>query len=211
MTLNYDNKKILLLKLLEVLNKLQIIGYTYRDLTVPNIGYKPDENGDVKNYIVLDHDASTILDIKSEDTVVFFDGMERCDWTCAGTYPPYYVIDDFINDNKNWKQRLDKLSVLGLAAIIIQLFYGDVGTKKIIGGHFLPAYDAGKPYEGIKILYDNHFSELKADIQTLIPLYSSNSDDLFLKSMITSLLMMKYEDIPTFKNLLSDYAKQFKL
>ena len=208
--LNMPNRRQLLLKLLETLAFLESKGYTYRDLKLPNIGYEKDDEGNVSQFIVLDHDVRTILSLSDP----FFNRFKKagCKWMCAGTYPPYYVIEDYLNKNPNWRDRLDKLSVIGLVTIIVKLFYGGEGYSKFIAKNFYPLYTEpdGSPYSGLKGLY-NEPSKLKKliqDLNSLAPLegHPNDANDWFIKrKLLIPLLKRNYEDIPNFSELLKLY------
>jgi hypothetical protein len=209
--LDMNNKEILLQKLLEVLKTLQLKNYTYRDLTPPNIGYEEDHLGNIDNVIVLDHDRRTILNINAQ----FFNQFDRsgCEWYCAGTYVPYYIIDDYLKKTKNWRSRLDKLSVFGLATIIIRLFYGELGTYNVIIKHFpfstLSYQRSSYPYENAQKL-----QSFINDVMSQKPLYGQigDSDDQFIKnSLIMPLLSPNYDLIPSFSDLLNSYNAHFGL
>lgn len=208
------NSKILLAsKLLRVLKKLQQCGYLYRDLKLSNIGYDTNDKGDVATFIVLDHDEKTILRPDSS----FFDEFvgAYCNWYCAGTYPPYYLIDDAIKGKKDWKQRLDKLAVGGLAHTLIELFYGREGSRDIYGKFVYPFYqtgDTGDIYNGFKKLYTKpQFDQMMAAIDSLDPVGSIiKVDDAFLKNQIIKpVLRGAYNEIPTFDQLSTIFDKHF--
>ena len=201
--LDFNNKKKLLQKLLQCLKTLQSKDYTYRDLKFANIGYEPDHQGNVDQFIVLDHDEVTILNINGP----FFDQLigQGCDWYCAGTFPPYYVIRDFQTNNLNWRSRLDKLSVLGLAEIIINLFYGNSGLT-IVNKYIYTAYSLGDPYILLAKLFEspNQYGNLINDIVKMTPIngYTGDNNDQLIKKLIVSLLHQRYDQIPTFDMLL---------
>jgi serine/threonine protein kinase len=209
--LNFNNKKKFLQKLLEALKILQLKNYTYRDLKIENIGYEPDDKGDVNQFIVLDYDDTTILDTNGP----FFNG--GCPWSCAAPYPPYYIIIDYNEKKSDYRSRLDKLPVFGLATIIIQLFYGPKAMNIIYAKHITPVRQKyGHPYKSFPKLYEekSRFDALITGINDLIPFQGlkDDKDDKFIKeNLIIPLLSHNYEDIPTFSQLLESYNSHFGL
>lgn len=210
--LNVTNKKKLLQLLLILLNELQSKGYVYRDLKSNNIGYEADANGNVNKFIVLDHDEVTILSLDDP----FFSDEELptgCRWYCAGTLPPYYLINDYNKKNSDWKPKLNKMSVIGLIEIICKLFYNGSPfyIHYINPGPFIGSNGNG-PYRGIKEFYDDDLNYIKM-IKELnaAPLLRNTltlaQDTIMKKEILELLYKQDYCNIPTYAQILSNYNK----
>jgi len=210
--LDMPNRIKLVKLLLQTLFELQLYRFTYRDIKFQNIGYEKDEFGNVENFIVLDHDSITLLDL--DDT--FFDQFSQtgCDWYCAGTYPPYYLINDYDNKVKGWLPKLDKLSTLGLFTIMVRIFYGKVGYTSVVGKYIDSQLNSGFPYDGLIELYTKNsvLGKFLRTIQNLQPLEWSLHDptDSFIKNaFLLALLDPNYDRIPTYDHLLDIYTDYF--
>ncbi len=206
--LKFDNKIIFLKKILEALKTLQSNKYTYRDFKMANIGYDSDNQGNVKEFIVLDHDDITILDINDHYFDSFYAG---CNWLCTGTFPPYYIINDYNKKISNWRSRLDKMSVLGLCIVIIILFYGE----DVIKNHIYIRYFSNDPYTYLARLFEiqDKYDAFIKDILDLVPIYGSlgdNIDTVIKSDLILPLLNQNYEAIPSFNKLLEKCNSTFK-
>ena len=69
-----------------------------------------DTHGNIR-LIVLDHDPYTLMSIDTQILNIYPHG---CD-VCAGTFPPFYLLDDYLAKRLGWINRLDKLPSVGIA------------------------------------------------------------------------------------------------
>lgn len=117
--------------LLEFLVKLEANEYFYRDLKFANIGLDLIDNANKTNnithkydykFVVLDYDEATL--INKNDSFFTNYNMNGCyEKYCAGTLIPYFIIKDYFELNPNWIKKFDKVYIVGLVDIIINLFF----------------------------------------------------------------------------------------
>ncbi len=113
-------------RLVEFLDELNKLNMVYRDLEFSNIGYDRLPSGEIK-FVVLNYTDDTLLNLNDK----FFDTFKLTGCNskyCGGTLIPYYVVKDYFYSNPDWLKRLDKLYSLGLAEIIICMFFKDNET-----------------------------------------------------------------------------------
>lgn len=133
-TLSINAKFELFKKLVDALITINDKGYVWRDLKMPNIGM--DNNN---NPIVLDYDPVTIL--SKEDKLL----KGSLDWYATGTYPPYYILYDYVN---NKESELDKFAIFGVLDILIKLFYNDIVPEVTLYYYYGKYYENGHGPQG---------------------------------------------------------------
>ncbi len=119
--LNYSNTLNYFHQMLKFLIKLEENNYSYRDLKMTNIGL--DQKDSKYNFIVLDYDDITLINNKSDNFFNQFNSSGCLGKYCAGTMIPYFIIKDYLTLSTNWFDKLNKLYVVGLAEIMMYLFF----------------------------------------------------------------------------------------
>ena len=118
--LNYNQMIEYFKSLLEFFVKLEDLKYFYRDLKFTNIGM--DIVDGINKFIVLDYDDVTIIN-KNDNFFSEFNFHGCYTKYCAGTLIPYFIIKDYLELNPKWINKFDKVHVVGLVDIIINLFF----------------------------------------------------------------------------------------
>ena len=156
LTLNYDNTVKYFYSLINFLVKIEDNKYFYRDLKITNIGL---DIKDPDNYVfmVLDYDDITLIN----DSDDFFNELKKSGCFgkyCAGTMIPYFIIKDYLTINSNWLTKFNKVHVVGLAEIMIHLFFvNDINAQKILNMLYDPGkYSSCIHYYQFMNLYDNN-------------------------------------------------------
>ena len=119
--LSFDNKKNVLNSLITSLILCKSYNYYVYDLKYVNIGYD-----DKYNCVIIDYDANTIIQYLKHN------GKYINDFDLyGGTFTPYYAMIVYILKHHKYitkqnvlQEKHDKLCVIGLAEIIIYLFFG---------------------------------------------------------------------------------------
>lgn len=178
----------------------------YRDLKIQNIGYDyvgPNMNQMV--FVVLDYDTNTLL--RSDDIFFYLPHIKYCSESCAGTYIPYYVMNNYISKETYWKDELDKLYSLGLFNVLLILYYDNnpsiyAGNNKrsqhIANLLTILKYietdfsynDTDEIYSNMISKYNDEFHVIKDIIKTLIPKYNeidSSTNQKLIKILINLL------------------------
>ncbi len=196
-------------RLIEFLNELHKLNMVYRDLQFYNIGYDKLPNG-IINFVVLNYNNLTLLNLNDK----FFESFKLTGCNskyCGGTLIPYYVVKDFFYSNSKWLPRLDKLYSLGLAEIIICMFFKDNQTfhelYKLLSGiaslnsslyyhHLITIFDDNIKYDRLIELINNldcRFPKINPLVekmlkQIVVNLFSKNYNDIYLPGQIIDLM-----------------------
>jgi hypothetical protein len=135
-TVNYFNSFLNFIILTKMNN------YFYRDLKFSNIGLELENTNTNTNnnckFIVLDYDDITLI----KNTDDFFTNFNTgcSDKFCAGTLIPYFIIKDYLTLEQNWLDLFDKLYVVGMVDIIINLFFlRDTNTNELLKMIYSPS------------------------------------------------------------------------
>lgn len=138
--LNYNQAVNYFNSFLNFIILIKTYNYYYRDLKFTNIGLDLDNintNDDCK-FIVLDYDDITLI----KNTDDFFTNFEAgcSDKFCAGTLIPYFIIKDYLTLEQNWLDLFDKLYVVGMVDVIINLFFlRDANTNELLKMIYSPS------------------------------------------------------------------------
>jgi hypothetical protein len=119
-TINYFKK------LLILLDNIVSSKYIYKNLYLSCLGFEKFTNSSSDNddfeVIILKYSPNTFVYLDNE-YYSKFSNLGCLDKSCVGKIIPYYIIDDFYYQKKDWFRRIDKSYSLGLIEIILILFY----------------------------------------------------------------------------------------
>lgn len=148
----YSHKQSFLSDLLECLSALQKNDYVLWDLKIHNVGYTDDYK-----CVLIDYDDKTIL--------------PTTQWSRVNTYWPTYIYINRISFEGKYEiqtimnnVKLNKLSVAGLADVILGLFFTVKNNEKILNASLHNLHSGGK----FKSSYTNNSSDFHV--------YSQNTD-----------------------------------
>ena len=85
-------RKQLFAQLIETMSNLRKYELTWSDLKPANIGFETIDTQGNKRLIVLDYDPNTLMPTNEK---ILTEYRKGCD-ICAGTFPPFYLLDDFV-------------------------------------------------------------------------------------------------------------------
>jgi hypothetical protein len=197
--------------ILEFFVKLEDLEYFYRDLKFTNIGMDIDNTSETNKFVVLDYDDITIIN-KDNDFFGEFNLQGCYTKYCAGTLIPYFIIKDYLELNPQWINKFDKVHVIGLVDIMINLFFvkekNSINILKII---YKPCdYDTCiHYYQYLKIFDDkNTYDILEHSLISLkskfVELEHSKKDCLIY--LVMNLLNKKYSHINSAKIILDEFV-----
>lgn len=197
--------------MLEFFVKLENTGYFYRDLKFANIGL--DFINETCKFIVLDYDEITLVN-KNDDFFNDYNLYGCYEKYCAGTLIPYFIIKDYFEVNPKWIQKFNKLHVIGLVDVMINLFFikekNSINVLKIL---YKPCNykTCIHYYQYLKIFDDKNIMDSLE--YSLINLKSKfvefeNSKKDCLIYLIMNLLNKNYFYINSAKLILEEYTKQ---
>lgn len=197
--------------ILEFFVKLEDLGYFYRDLKFTNIGMDIDNTSGTNKFVVLDYDDITIIN-KDNDFFREFNLQGCYTKYCAGTLIPYFIIKDYLELNPQWINKFDKVHVIGLVDIMINLFFvKEKNSMNILKIIYKPCdYDSCIHYfQYLKIFDDkNTYDILEYSLISLkskfVELEHSKKDCLIY--LVMNLLNKKYSNINSAKIMLDEFV-----
>lgn len=195
--------------LLEFFVKLEDLGYFYRDLKFTNIGM--DNSGDINKFIVLDYDDVTIIN-KKDDFFSKFSFQGCYTKYCGGTLIPYFVIKDYLELNRQWIKKFDKVHVIGLVDIMINLFFvNEKNFINVLNIIYKPCHYTTciHYYQYLKIFDDkNTYDALEYSLINLKPKFAEleHSKKDCLIYLIMNLLNKNYSHINSAKIMLDEFV-----
>ena len=197
--------------ILEFFVKLENLKYFYRDLKFTNIGMDTF-NGENK-FIVLDYDDITIIN-KDDNFFKEFNFHGCYAKYCAGTLIPYFIIKDYLEINNEWIKKFDKVHVIGLVDIMINLFFiKEKHCINVLDILYKPCnYDTCIHYYQYLQLFDdkNKYDLLEYSLINLKPKFielEHNKKDCLIY-LIMNLLNSKYLYINSAKIMLEEFTDQ---
>lgn len=194
---------------LEFFVKLENLKYFYRDLKFTNIGM--DNVDGTNKFVVLDYDDITIIN-KDDNFFKEFDFQGCYTKYCAGTFVPYFIIKDYLELNSKWINKFDKVHVIGLVDIMINLFFiKEKNFVNVLNIIYKPCkYDTCVHYYQYLKIFDNKntYDALEYSLINLKPkfieLEYSKKDCLIY--LVMNLLSKKYSHINSAKIMLDEFV-----
>ena len=155
--LDYNQTMNYIIKILLFLQKCKENDIIFRNFKFSGIGYE-FVNSEIQ-FVILDYEESSLIKKLDKYFNTFKDG---CDAMCAGTLIPYFIIQDFFELEKGWKNKLDKLYSVGLGEILIFLLYTqDEIMDKFFKLIYNPSYlKSDLHYFQFKKLFDDEANKL---------------------------------------------------
>lgn len=208
-SISYQNKQKFLIDLLSCLEMLQSHGYVLWDLKISNVGYTYDYD-----CVLIDYDENTIL--------------PSFIWSKTNTYYPTYIYINYLSFIKKYEKinfenaiSLNKISVSGLADIILALFFiiknNDVVQHATLsnlhhGGTYKSVYtNSSSSFHTFKNSANSHWwTEAFLNLvngEKITEYLSLLSGDV-LQSQFNNLLINILFDYQTFEGLLSPEYKK---
>lgn len=211
--LNWDCTNKYFLSFINFLVKLEKNKYYYRDLKSTNIGLDINRSNQTYTFIVLDYDDITIIN-KTDN---FFSGFKVSGCFgkyCAGTMIPYFIIKDYLTLNPNWLDKFDKVHVLGLAEIMIKLFFqSNKHSDQVLKMIYEPSrYDTCIHCYQLMELYDNEekYEFVEYSLINMIPRFSEingiKKDDLIY--LVINLMSKDYKKINSAEIIYDEFKTQ---
>lgn len=194
---------------LEFFVKLEDLGYFYRDLKFTNIGM--DNVNGTNIFVVLDYDDITIIN-KDDNFFREFNFQGCYTKYCAGTLIPYFIIKDYLELNPQWINKFNKVHVIGLVDIIINLFFErEKNLINILNIIYKPCnyQTCIHYYQYLKIFDDkNTYDILEHSLISLKPKFvelEHNKKDCLIY-LVMNLLNKKYSYINSAKIMLDEFV-----
>jgi hypothetical protein len=193
-TVNYFNS------FLDFIIKVKSNNYYYRDLKFSNVGFDLKDSGECE-FIVLDYDDITLTKNTDEFYSQFNSGCSNK--YCAGTLIPYFIIKDYLTLQSDWINRFDKVYVVGMVDIMINLFFTkETNLVELLKMIYVPSkYTSCIHYYQYLNLFDhpNNYQIINNFLDNLIPKFTqiNNVKKKTLLDIIRNLLSKEYSQINT--------------